>query len=268
VYKRQVKELNKALLITYYNIQYWDIPDGFLCPPIPGRADYIHHIADLLGAQNKGKLPQGSQIKCLDIGVGANCIYPIIGNCLYGWSFVGSDINKIAINCAQNIIDKNDSLKGQILLKHQQNTSQIFKNIIAPKEFFDVTICNPPFHESEKEALKGTLRKMTNLKKRKVKNAELNFGGKEGELWTDGGERQFVIKTIKESVLFSKNCAWFTTLVSKQSNLDFFYHSLKNYNVVKSKTIAMGQGNKKSRILAWTFMNNQELEHWANKRWL
>lgn len=43
-----VKALNKALLVTHYGIRYWDIPKNYLCPPIPGRADYIHYIADLI----------------------------------------------------------------------------------------------------------------------------------------------------------------------------------------------------------------------------
>ena len=43
-----VKALNKALLISYYGIRYWDIPRNYLCPPIPGRADYVHYIADLI----------------------------------------------------------------------------------------------------------------------------------------------------------------------------------------------------------------------------
>ena len=42
-----VKCLNKALLKTYYSIDYWEFPDAHLCPPIPGRVDYTHHLADL-----------------------------------------------------------------------------------------------------------------------------------------------------------------------------------------------------------------------------
>jgi 23S rRNA (adenine1618-N6)-methyltransferase len=71
---KAVKWLNKALLKHYYNMEYWDIPTGYLCPPIPGRADYIHHIADLLAGSNNGKIPTGSRIKCMDIGVGASCV--------------------------------------------------------------------------------------------------------------------------------------------------------------------------------------------------
>ena len=43
-----VKALNAALLFHYYKLEYWDMPEGYLCPPVPGRADYIHGIADLL----------------------------------------------------------------------------------------------------------------------------------------------------------------------------------------------------------------------------
>ena len=31
-------------------------PNENLCPPIPGRADYIHHIADLLSINNNKQI--------------------------------------------------------------------------------------------------------------------------------------------------------------------------------------------------------------------
>ena len=84
-----VRSLNKALLKLYYGITHWDIPENYLCPPIPGRADYIHHVADLLRSCNNSVIPRGTSVTVLDIGVGANCIYPIIGVKEYGWHFVG-----------------------------------------------------------------------------------------------------------------------------------------------------------------------------------
>ena len=44
-----VKALNQALLASAYSLKSWDVPPGYLCPPIPGRSDYLHHLADLLG---------------------------------------------------------------------------------------------------------------------------------------------------------------------------------------------------------------------------
>ncbi len=262
-----VKALNKGLLLSHYNLEYWDIPEGYLCPPIPGRTDYIHHIADILAESNHGIIPKGEKIKCLDVGVGANCVYPIIGNSTFGWSFTGSDIDEKALASAQNICDSNPSLKGKVELRLQPNTAHIFPGVLSPDEYFDLVICNPPFHATQAEAEAGTLRKLTNLKKKRIKNPQLNFGGKGGELWTDGGEKRFILNMINESAQFPKNCAWYSTLVSKQSNLKTFYDRLEKIGAVTHKTIMMGQGNKLSRIVAWTFLTQHEIEEWAEKRW-
>jgi 23S rRNA A1618 N6-methylase RlmF len=66
----------------------------------PGRLDYIHYIADLLQKQQRYH-PKGHTVQGLDIGIGANCIYPIIGNAEYGWSFCRNrqkKLLKIAVN--------------------------------------------------------------------------------------------------------------------------------------------------------------------------
>lgn len=246
-----VKTLNRSLLKFHYDIESWDIPENYLCPPIPGRADYIHYIADLLNTN--GKIPTGNSIKCLDVGVGANCIYPIIGVKEYGWSFVGSDIDSNATKSAIDIVEANPDLKGNIEIRLQTNPKNIFRGVVQANEKFDISLCNPPFHSSAKEANAGSLRKLRNLKGRKVEHAKLNFGGKNNELWCEGGEKQFINKMIIESREFANSCLWFTTLVSKETNLPGIYSELKKVKASKVKTIEMGQGNKKSRIVAWSF---------------
>ena len=269
-----VRALNTALLKHFYTIDFWEIPEDYLCPPIPGRADYIHHIAQLLGESNYGKTPTGSHITCLDVGVGANCIYPIIGTKEYGWSFIGSDIDEKAIENAQSIIDKNFSChpepvegKRKIELRHQPKANDLFYNVISKEEQIDITVCNPPFHSSAEDAAQGTQRKIKNLKGGKPTKAVKNFGGKSNELWCTGGENKFVRNMIKESKKFGKSCFWFTTLVSKQSNLKSIYKSLENEKAVEVKTIAMGQGNKTSRVVAWTFLTPTEQTKWTSERW-
>jgi len=239
-----VKALNKALLKSYYGIN-WDIPDMYLCPPIPGRSDYIHHLAELLGEKKK--------VKCLDIGVGANCIYPIVGVCEYNWFFVGTDIDSKAIASAGKILKSNPQLQEKLELRLQNSSENIFEDIIKEGDFFDVTMCNPPFHSSKEEAEKGTLRKLKNLKGKRPSNVKLNFGGKSNELWCQGGEVEFVKNMIVESKQYAKSCKWFTTLISKESNLKYAYMNLRKVKPVTMKTIQMGQGQKKSRILAWSF---------------
>lgn len=260
-----VKFLNKALLKQFYNISNWDIPANYLCPPIPGRADYIHYIADLLSTSNNNIFPKGKSIRILDIGVGANCVYPIIGNHEYGWSFVGSEIDALAINSAKKIVETNVSLKN-IELRKQNAAEHIFKGIIKADDFFDATICNPPFHTSQAEAQAGTARKVKNLSGGKTKNPVLNFGGQNAELWCKGGEKEFISKMIKESLEFSTNCFWFSTLVSKSENLKNIYYELAKINATEIKTIEMKQGNKISRLVAWTFLNITQQEEWKTKR--
>ncbi len=259
--------LNKALLKHFYDIEFWTIPTGFLCPPVPGRADYIHYVADILGSMNNGKIPKGASVKCLDVGVGANCVYPIIGIKEYGWSFVGAETDPVAIESANRIVELNPILTGRVELRLQVNPKNIFEGIIKHDECFDLTICNPPFHASLTEAQAGTQRKLNNLTLRKSDKLILNFGGQRHELWCEGGEIRFVKDMIYQSNRFSNSCLWFSTLISKESNLKQVYSFLKMMEATEVKTIPMGQGNKISRIVAWTFLTNREQEEWVAERW-
>jgi len=248
-----VKALNKALLSYFYGIKYWDIPSGYLTPPVPGRADYIHHVADLLTDNYASKNRKGNKIRCLDIGVGANCIYPIIGSAEYGWDFVGTDIDLVSIEVAEKIIKSNPLLKEKIELRYNNNANNIFEGIIMKDEYFDISVCNPPFHKSATEAKSGALRKLSNLHKKSIKNPTLNFGGQSNEIWCVGGEKRFIKNMILESKKFAKSCFWFTTLVSKEAHLFSIYGLLDKVGALEVKTITMNQGNKKSRIVAWSF---------------
>ncbi len=241
-----VKLLNKAILITDYKIQYWDIPKGALAPAIPGRASYIEHIEELLNGKKDG-------VRILDVGVGANCIYPIIGCSKNGWSFVGSDTNRVSIENAQKIVTRNSILRGKVELRLQQFQNNIFKGVIKDSEYFDITICNPPFHSSAEEAQQANIRKQRNLKGKKEAKPSLNFGGTNNELWCDGGELRFITRMIKEGRAFSKQCGWFTSLVSKEGNLKPIYHELRLIKAAEYGVIEMQKGNKSSRIIAWRY---------------
>ena len=263
---KAVKALNRALLKYFYQIAFWDIPEGYLCPPIPGRADYIHYAADLLASCNAQNIPTGKKIKVLDIGVGANCVYPIIGHREYGWQFVGSDIDEIAVKSAKNIVEVNNVLTKAIEIRLQTSKSEIFKNVIRKEEKFDLTVCNPPFHASAEEANAGSQRKNRNLGNKDYANPVLNFGGKNTELWTKGGEVAFIGKMIEDSRLIKNQCLWFTSLVSKNENLEEIYTMLNKAEVAEIRTSEMSTGNKITRIVAWTFMNEVQQKDWV-KTW-
>ncbi len=268
-----VKALNRALLQHVYGIAEWDIPAHYLCPPVPGRADYLHYLADLLAESNGGVIPRGAAVRVLDIGVGANCIYPLIGRHEYGWSFVGSDIDAAAIANAQRIVDAN-GLGGAITLRLQASPGAIFKDVVKSGEKFDLAMCNPPFHASPADAAAGTQRKWKNLGRadtRKISGGQkapvLNFGGQSTELFCKGGEEAFVCRMIAESVPLRDKCLWFTTLVSKSASLPGIYLALKQAGVPQHKTLEMAQGQKKSRLVAWTFLDAKQQQAWRLARW-
>ena len=241
-----VKTLNQALLKRFYQVAVWDVPKKYLCPPIPGRADYLHYLADLLTDNQLNS----ESARVLDIGVGANVIYPLIGHHSYGWQFVGADIDAAALRNAQQILDAND-LNNPIELRLQNNKTAIFNGVIQRGEHFTAALCNPPFHASKADAPAGAQRKWRGLGKNG--KTALNFGGQSNELYCEGGEEAFIINMINESQLFATQCIWFTTLVSKATTLPSVYRALKKVGARAVKTIEMQQGQKQSRIVAWTY---------------
>ena len=262
-----VKALNRALLRHFYGIEYWDIPKSYLCPPIPGRADYVHYLADLLAESNGGTLPPSEEITVLDVGVGANCIYPIIGRCEYGWHFVGSDIDGVAVRAAQQIEAANPALAGAIEARLQPTRTRIFDGLIQAGEVFDLTMCNPPFHASAAAAAAGSQRKTTSLGTGRGPRPVLNFGGQHNELWCEGGEAGFIRRMVQESARRPRASYWFTSLVSKKETLPGVYRALQTAGATTVRTIEMAQGQKKSRLVAWTFLSPVQQETWRKTRW-
>ncbi|TLP61379.1 23S rRNA (adenine(1618)-N(6))-methyltransferase RlmF [Parasedimentitalea maritima] len=248
-----VRMLNRALLKTHYDIDFWDIPAGYLCPPIPGRIDYIHYLADLLAGSNNQEIPRGRHIKALDIGTGASLVYPLLGQSEYGWHFTGSDIDVGALKSAKQICELN-GLK--ITLRRQNEPENVFRGVVKANDAFHVTLCNPPFHSSMEQANKGTQRKWANLGKGRSK--KLNFGGQNAELWCPGGEIKFIARMIEQSMEFADQCLWFTSLVSKKDNLQPLQRILKKARVADFKVVEMAQGQKVSRFIAWTYMKKNQ----------
>jgi 23S rRNA (adenine1618-N6)-methyltransferase len=260
-----VKALNRALLMHHYGVLFWDIPPGYLCPPVPGRADYLHHAADLLAKSNKGTIPKRATV--LDIGVGANCIYPIVGRHVYGWRFVGSDIDADALRMARLIVDANPQLKSGLKLRQQTDAANVFDGIIKREDRFDLTICNPPFHGSAAEADAAARRKVANLTGQRMANVELNFGGRHHELWCEGGEEYFLATMARQSVRYGHQVAWFSSLVSKVDNVRGLLRELEMCNAKRVITLDMAQGNKISRVVAWTFLDKEAMAEWREERW-
>lgn len=263
-----VKALNSALLSLQYGIRDWDIPPGYLCPPVPGRADYLHTLADLLGESHNGKIPTGKQLLGLDLGTGANLIYPLIGSHDYGWSFIGSDIDQIALDNAARLLVANPNCAQRISLRLQPDTNALFRHIIKPGEQFDFTACNPPFHASAEAARAANQRKWQQLgKPAKSQAAVLNFAGQANELYCEGGEAGFLARMASESLEFGQQVFWFSSLVSNVDNLEYLQARLRALGATDVRILDMAQGQKRSRLLAWTFLDKKQRRAWRKARW-
>lgn len=262
---RSVLLLNKALIKYYYKVENWMIPEGYLCPAVPGRADHIHYAADLLGEFTDGEIPRGKQVHVLDIGTGAGCIYPIIGCGSYNWKFSAAEIDPLSLKMARLIVQSNPAISKQVKIIQQKQKQFIFRNVIGEKDRFDLTVCNPPFHGSKKEAMEANRRKWQNLTGKSDKS-NLNFGGMENELWYPGGETAFVGKMIRESADYGEQVLWFSSLVARKENLAPLEEDLKSVSAADYRVIPMNQGQKKSRLLAWTFLADNERKKWASNK--
>jgi len=166
-------------------------------------------------------------------------------------------------------------------VRKQPNKAKIFEGIIQPNEHFTFTMCNPPFHKSAEAAALGSERKAIGLKGNKQKrsgkkprvdiqantnahtsakakpdisNVKLNFAGTGNELWCEGGELAFIQRMIIESVAYKEQVDWFTCLVSKSDHLKPIETSINYYGAKKFLKVDMGQGQKQSRFVAWTFV--------------
>jgi len=246
-----VYQLNKAILLADFKLVDYNLPKGYLIPPIPGRLDYLLFVRDFLSEQFN--MVADSKLRGLDIGTGANGIYAILGAQHFNWTMVGTECDAKAVNIATINKQLTKALNDKVEIRHQENKGFLFKNVIKPEDSFDFTICNPPFHSSKDEAIKGSLRKLNSLG-RKIINKELtlNFNGQANELWCNGGEALFIKRLIKESVLFKEQIKLFSSLVSKEGNLPKIEKQLKKANA-NYHIIPMAQGQKKSRCVLWWF---------------
>ncbi|PKA54246.1 23S rRNA (adenine1618-N6)-methyltransferase [Apostasia shenzhenica] len=259
------RELTRILLLHDHGVHWW-IPDEQLCPTVPNRSNYIHWIEDLLSsglilAKNDGS--KGT-VRGFDIGTGANCIYPLLGASLLGWSFVGSDVTNVALEWAAKNVESNPHLwelieirnandsnrSERIVMEKTENSDQelegsstqqspILVGVVKGGENFDFCMCNPPFFESIEEA--GL-------------NPKTSCGGTPEEMVYPGGERAFITRIIDDSVQLKHSFRWFTSMVGRKVNLKFLISKLREVGVSVVQTTEFVQGRTARWGLAWSFM--------------
>eukprot|EP01039_Chlorochromonas_danica_P004098 gene4098-4486_t len=131
-----VEAVTKTLLHHDFQILWKGLP-GFLSPPLPNRLNYLCYLYDLItttaflyppppAPAPAPPISEGGQslpstfpaaVHILDIGTGANVIYPLLGTRLYtNWQFSGSDVNPTALRHATENVQANPRLAHHINL--------------------------------------------------------------------------------------------------------------------------------------------------------
>ena len=233
--------MDKSILNYYFDIKYYDIPKGFLIPPIPSRINYINLINSIIT-----KLINDIDIKNIigiDIGTGANIIYPILGYSIYKWKFICTEINKEAYNNAKLILQKNN-LENNINIIKQNNKDNIFISILNRENKYIFSMCNPPYYNYENEI---------KLEDKKRDN-EYNFD----EIYYKNGEYGFFQRYFEESICYKNNVFLYTILIGKKINAENIYDKLSSYSdIIKIYNMQkILTGNNVRYIIYWSFFNN------------
>ncbi|KAK2078875.1 hypothetical protein QBZ16_002565 [Prototheca wickerhamii] len=273
---RACAALTTALLAHDFGIR-WSLPEGHLIPPLTGRSNYIHWLQDLLDLSS----PKGQPIRGLDIGTGANLIYPLLGARLCGWAFVGSDVSRGALAAAAKLREANLELADRIELRHVPMQPEQLR-------FFDgeggsdavggthQTDCRDgalvPSADNDIQGvgtgiLSGAIRNGDPLFAfsmcnppffESMEEAGLNpatgFGGTELEMVYPGGEAAFVLAMARDSTTVNRRVHWFTTMVGKKATLKSLRAALHTLGVRALRTTEFSQGRTSRWAVAWSWL--------------
>lgn len=262
------KAVTTALLRRDCGVR-WALPPGQLIPPVPGRANYIAWIADLLALSR----PEGAVVG-LDIGCGASLIYPLLGAAQHGWRFVAADITDAAIDGAHANVALNPHLKQLIEVRDVRKSLPTFAQLppstqslqevltsarpdilgsrsfpngilgpaLQPGESFAFCMCNPPFFESLDQA--GL-------------NPHTAHGGTAEEMVCPGGEAAFVGAMVADSLELRHRVHWFTSMVGRKASLKALRTALYRHCPTALRTTEFAQGRTSRWGLAWSFEASQ-----------
>ncbi|XP_050440218.1 U6 small nuclear RNA (adenine-(43)-N(6))-methyltransferase [Adelges cooleyi] len=231
-----LRVLTRILLKKDFDLDV-DLPVGKLIPTVPLRLNYILWIEDLLNLNNSNS----SNTKGIDIGTGASCIYPLLAAKKFGWSMVGTDINKESVESASKNILKNNLLDRINVLEVSEWDSLL---PVKKNEHYDFCMCNPPFHCQQ----------------------VLNTSDEDDcdkanscEMYTAGGEVDFVKKIISESERLLNSISIYTTMIGYKSSLKPLKKELQNIGAKSICEAGFFQGRTARWGIAWTFQPDIKL---------
>lgn len=288
------RELTRVLLLHDHRLNWW-IPDGQLCPTVPNRSNYIHWIEDLLSSDIivKPTSNGGDKVRGFDIGTGANCIYPLLGASLLGWSFVGSDVTDVALEWAEKNVRDNPHISELIEIRKVENGKETLplegshnEMLVSTSSKIDLTenmgretalspssslnssnlhpnankrYCGPPIllgvvREGEEFDFCMCNPPFFETMEEAGLNPKTSCGGTPMEMICPGGEKAFITRIIEDSVTLKHTFRWYTSMVGRKFNLKILTSKLWEVGATVVKTTEFVQGQTCRWGLAWSFL--------------
>ncbi|KAJ2377010.1 hypothetical protein IW150_001632 [Coemansia sp. RSA 2607] len=237
-----VRTLNRALLLEYYDLDVY-LPATSLCPTVANRLNYLLWIKNNI----IGEIAGNEELLGLDVGTGASCIYPLLGVRVLGARFVATDINRESVEVAQQNVAKNTLTdRITVVLNEQRSVTLPLDHPEMLGKSFSFSMCNPPFYANEQE--QETLRQQKRTQPRQQTVA------KPDELYTEGGEQQFVLSMADESKAWSERVHWYSTMVGRKQTLAELRARVRGLGARQVKEGSLLQGVTTRWVLAWSFM--------------
>lgn len=197
-----------------------NLSPGFLVPRLANRFDYLLWIKELVGENSVG----------IDLGVGGNCIYPLLGT-LLGMKIVGVDIDPEAIEASTKVSEQ-AGLNVDLRLVGPDEMASVASQISPQPSFL---VCNPPFYADIND---------------RVEKPPLNLVARDNELYTSGGELEFA-KSLFESSR-SAGLAWTSILLGKKSSMEPLINLIVTNNANHALHV-ISYGKTRRWIVAWSF---------------
>jgi 23S rRNA A1618 N6-methylase RlmF len=239
--------VTRALLKRDFDLE-WQQPLQHLCPPVPGRMNYLLWVQDL--ALQDGAAA-AADVCVADIGTGASAIFPLMGARRFGWSFVALDSNEDALSHARANVERN-GLQQLIAVQHVAGDSSIIDAINAHPNITH-TMCNPPFFSASSSS---AWRQRAPAARAGGRGAMSACAAVEPELFTQGGEVAFMRKIIEESAASpcSRRVKWFTCMVGIKADLAALKSACYSAGATQLRCTTFYQGQTLRWGLAWTFL--------------
>jgi len=258
-----VAALSRALLMRRFRLDGWTCPVGALVPPIAARAAYLRRMGLIVG----GGSPPPRSLAVLDVGCGANLIFPLLAaSPVFGWSATGLDVTPAALAGAAANLALNSSLAGRVRLVAGDPAGRppILEPVFGAGASwaaaaaaagdarfpFDFSVCNPPFFES-------AAARAATAKDPGAPRGGGHAGSAAETVWEGGGEAGFVCALAAESAGHAHRVTWWSSMLGRKASLTAVRGVLKGLSPapeVRTFTLAEGGGRTTRWVVAWSWV--------------